>query len=407
MKFAALFLLIATLPALADEGGKLSMSAFLAEVRAANPEIAASASSAKAAEARVRQAWLPMDPVVEFERMYADGPLGSGAPERAVSVRQEFRNPYKYRLARNAARSDSHYFSQLSGDRANRVLAEAVDAFQDYLLLVRTERLYAENVELLRGFALSAESRYAAGHGSQADALRAQVELSKAQAQLLEESQMKDTAAARLNILRNRPPAGPVGEPSGEEPQLKPVDHAALEAATLANNPQLKALRARVESYGSRLALANAGYAPDFMISLRRRSADDAAMDGTYDVSLGLTVPLWFGRNKAERDEAAAERAMAQAEYDAARNALLLELKAAVLELDCCANLIRIYDSAVQQAGQALKASQASYEAGQASFLELVESGRALLEVKRDYYRAMADYASWQARKKTITGEGL
>ncbi|KAF0126874.1 MAG: outer membrane efflux protein [Elusimicrobia bacterium] len=407
MKPIVAFFLFLTPTLCAGEGPRLALQSFLEEVRAANPEIAAAAGLSKAAAARVRQSWLPMDPVLEFERMYADGPLGAGAAERTIAVRQEFRNPYKSRLARNAALGESSYYKGLSGERANKVLAEAVEAFHNYLLSTRTERLYTENLELLRGFARAAESRYAAGRGSQADALKAQVELSKAQGLLLEATQKKGIAAARLNALRNRPPAAAVGAPEEEDFSPEPADYAALEAAALADNPLLKALRARVGAYDSKVTRAKAGYAPDFMVGLRRRSADSAAMDGTYDMSLGLTLPLWFGRNKAELREAKAERAMAEAEYNAARNALLLELKSAVLELDCCANLIHIYDSAVLQAEQALKASRTSYEAGQTSFLELIEAGRALLEVQRESYRSRAEYAYWRARKMSITGEGL
>jgi outer membrane protein TolC len=404
---AALLLLILTAPAAAQGDARLELKTYLAEVRANNPEIAGAAAISKAYAARVKQAWQPMDPTVEFERMYAAGPLGSGAAERTITVRQEFRNPYKSRLARNAALGENSYYKSLSGDRSNKVLSEAVEAFNNYLLFTRTERLYTENMELLRGFARAAESRYAAGRGSQADALRAQVELSKAQGLLLEAAQDRGIAAARLNALRNLPPAAPVGAPEEEDFSPEPADYAALEAAALANNPLLKALRARVGAYDSKVTLAKAGYAPDFMVGLRRRSADNAAMDGTYDLSLGFTVPLWFGRNKAELDEAGAERAVAEAEYNAAHNALLLELKSAALELDCCANLINIYDSAVLQAEQALKASRTSYEAGQTSFLELIEAGRALLEVQRESYRSRAEYAYWRARKMSITGEGL
>lgn len=408
MKYAALLLIIAALPVHADERPRISMEEFLGEVRAANPEIAAAASAAGAARARVRQAWLPMDPVLEFERMYSEGPLGSGAAERTVAVKQEFRNPLKYGLARKAARSESSYYGALYGDRANRILAEAEEAFQDYLLQTRTERLYAENMELLRSFARAAESRYAAGQGSQADALKAQLELSRAQRSLIEAGQRKATAAARLNALRNLPPATPVPDP--EEPEFKPVtvDYAGLESAALANNPYLKALRARVEASAARLSLAKAGYAPDLMLGWRRRSADSAAMDGTYDVSLGLTVPLWFGRNRAEVGESRSEHGMARSEYEAARNALLLELRTGAVDIDCCAKLVELYeDTMLPQAEQALKAALSGYEAGRASFLELIDAGRGLLDTKREYFEYQADYAARLSAIKAITGEKL
>ena len=406
---AAILLSLALVPAAGAQGeARLELRAYLAEVRAANPEIAAAASLSSAASARVAQAWLPMDPVLEFERMYADGPLGSGAAERAVSLKQEFRNPFKYRLARAAAKGESAYYSGLYGDRASRVLAAAAGAFHDYLLQTRTERLYGENLELLRGLARSAESRYASGQGSQADALKAQVELSRAHRLLITAGQQRATAAARLNALRNLPPGAAVPEP--EEPEFKPVkvNYAALESAALANNPYLKALKARAEASARRLSLAKAGYAPDFMLGLRRRSADNAAMDGTYDVSLGLTVPLWFGRNRAEVREAGAEQRAMQAEYDAARNELLVELKAAAADIDCCARLSELYgDTMLPQAEQALKAALAGYEAGQASFTDLVEAGRALLDTKREYFEYQADYAAQLARTEAMTGESL
>ncbi len=405
----AVFLFLAfAAPAAAQEGERLNLAGFLAEVRAANPEIAAAAAQAGAYAEKARQAAVPMDPVLEFERMYADGPLGSGARERTVALKQEFRNPLKYRLARSAAKSDSSYYSGLYGDRTSKVLAEAAEAFQAYLLETRNERLYAENLELLRSFARAAESRYAAGRGSQADALKAQVELSRAQRLLITAGQRKAAAAARVNALRNRPPGEPVPAPEELEFKPVPVNYAALEAAALGDNPYLKALKARLEASRGRLSLAKAGYAPDFMVGLRRRSADDAAMDGSWDVSVGLTLPLWFNRNRAEVREARADHGMAQAEYDSARNALLAELKAAAADIDCCTKLAELYeDTMMPQARQALKAALAGYEAGQASFMDLVEAGRSLLDTKREYYEYQADYAGRLARVKAITGENL
>ncbi|HOI42827.1 MAG TPA: TolC family protein, partial [Elusimicrobiales bacterium] len=256
--------------------------------------------------------------------------------------------------------------------------------------------------------ARAAESRYAAGRGSQADALKAQVELSKGLNLLLTAGREKETAAARLNALRNRPPGDPVPEPEEAEAETAPADHRALESAALAGNPYLKAMKARLEAYGSRLSLAKAGYAPDFMLGWRRRSADNAAMDGTWDVSLGLTIPLWAGRNRAETGEARAGRGMALAEYEAARNTLLLDLKAAAVRLDYYARLVELYGGSVlPQAEQALKASRAEYEAGQGSFLDLIDSGRTLVETRREYFEYRAGYSAWQARIKAMIGESL
>jgi outer membrane protein TolC len=408
MKTAAALLFLALVPAAAEEGARLRLEPYLAEVRAANPEIAAAAALARASAARVKQAWLPMDPTVEFERMYGDNPLSGGAAERNILIRQEFRNPYKYRLQKRAAASEADYASALRNDRSSKVLAEARGAFYEYALLWKTERLYAENIELLTKFARIAETRYAVNQAPQSDAIKAQVELSKALNMLITVRQEKETAAARLNALRNRPPEDALPEPEEDAAKPAEADYRPLEARALAGNQGLAALAAQVKAAERKLSLARSEYAPDFMVSWRRRSSDIPEENGTYDLSLGLTVPLWFGRNAAMTGEAKAGRDASAAEYDAARNALLLELKGAVVKLNYYARLLELYGGTVlPQAEESLKAAEAAYQAGKTDFLDLVDSNRTLLETKREYYEYAAGYAGWQARVRALTGEGI
>lgn len=394
--------------AAAQETPRLSLEPYLSEVRAGNPEIAAAAALAKAASERTKQAALPMDPTVEFERMYGDSVFSGGATERNILIRQEFRNPYKYRLQKAAARADGESYGAQRADRVNRVLADARAAYYDFALLWQTERVYTENLDLLKRFSRIAETRYAVNQGAQSDAIKAQVELSKALNMLITAQQEKETAAARLNALRNRPPDTRLGEPEEFVVNPAPADYKALEAAALAKNPSLAALAARVKAAERKTSLAKAEYAPDFMLSWRRRGSDVAEMNGTYDLSLGLTVPLWFNRNKAMVGEAKAERDMAAAEYDAGRNMLLLELKEASVKLNYYARLVELYSGTVlPQAEQSLKAAEAGYQAGKTDFLDLVDANRTLLETKREFYEYSAGYAGWLGRVKALTGEGL
>ncbi|HBB68087.1 MAG TPA: hypothetical protein DCZ93_12510 [Elusimicrobia bacterium] len=397
-----------TAPVSAQETARLNLKDYLAEVRANNPEIAAAAALSKAYSARVSQAWLPSDPTLEFERMYADGALGSGASERNILIRQEFRNPYKMRLQKGAALAESGYYFAQKGDRANRVLAEAKAAYYEYALAWQYERVYTENLELTKKFSRIAETRYAVNQGSQSDAIKAQVELSKALNMLITAQQEKETAAARANALRSKNPGEPLAEPEAFDAAAAPADYKTLEAAVLSRNPGLAGMASRLRSAEKKLSLARAEYAPDFMLSWRRRGSDNAAMDGTYDMSLGLTVPLWFGRTSDLGREARAERDMSAAEYQAARNALLLELKEITVKLDYYRRLKELYGGTVlSQAEVSLKASEAAYQAGRADFLDLVDANRTLLEIKREYYEYTADYAAWLGRLESLTGEGL
>jgi len=405
---AALVLLVLAAPAAARESARLELKPYLAEVRAGNPEIAAAAALAGVYAARAKQAWQPMDPTLEFERMYADGALGSGAAERNILLRQEFRNPYKLYLQKGAAAAESGAYAAQKGDKVNRVLAEAKAAFYEYALAWQYERVYDENLELAKKFARIAETRYAVNQGSQSDAIKAQVELSKALNRLITARQEKENAAARVNTLRGKDPAEPLAEPEAFDAAGVPADRAALETLALASNPGLTALAARLRAAEKKVSLARAAYAPDFMLSWRRRGSDNAAMDGTYDVALGLTLPLWFTRTSALGAEARAERDLSAAEYAAARNALRLELKEITVKLDYYRRLKELYGGTVlSQAEVSLKASEAAYQAGKTDFLDLVDASRTLLEIKREYYDYAASYAAWLGRLDSLTGENL
>ncbi len=397
------------LPALmAEELPRLNLKAYLAEVRGNNQEIAAAAALARAYSEKVKLAWLPADPVLELERMYADGALGSGAAERNFLLRQEFRNPWKMRLQKNAATAESGYFWAQKNDRINRTLAEAKAAFYEYALACHHELIYAENLELVKRLARIAETRYSINQGSQSDAIKAQVELSKAMNMLITAGQEKETAAARVNNLRGRDPEERLPEPEAFDAPAAPADYKALSAAVLAKNPALEAMASRLRASENKLSLARAESAPDFMLSWRRRTAGDAAVNGTYDVSLGLTLPLWFTKQPAMTREARAERDMSSAEYEAARNDVLLELKEITVKLDYYRRLKDLYGGTVlSQAELSLKASEAAYQAGKSDFLDLIDANRTLLETKREYYEYAADYASWLGRLSSLTGESL
>lgn len=405
----AVFLLLAlAAPAAAQEAARLGLKDYLAEVRANNPEIAAATALSKASAARIKQAWQPMDPTVEFERMYATGALGSGAAERNILVRQEFRNPYKMYLQRGAAAAQSGYYAARKGDKVSKVLAEAKSAFHGYALAWQNERLYSENLELARKFARIAETRYAVNQASQSEAIKAQVELSKAMNMLITAEQEKEAAAARLNALRGKDPSETVAEPETAPAAAAQEDYAQLEARVLAKNPGLAAMSAAVEAARKKASLARSEYAPDLMLSWRKRASDNAAMDGTYDVALGFTVPLWFGRTAAADSGARAERDMAAAEYEAERNALLLELKETSVKLDYYRRLKELYGGTVlSQAEISLKTSEAAYQAGKTGFLDLLDASRTLLEIKREYYEYSAACAAWQGRLESLVGEDL
>lgn len=417
MKTAAAFILTAFLctavGAQTPQAGpapaaKLNLADVLSEIRAKNPDLKAAAAVSLAYKSRVKQAYLLKDPVLEFERMYTQSGKSflNDASERNISISQEIDNPYKLLLRRDIAKDEHAFYSFLYETKERELAAKAKAFFYEYYMASKAEQIYNETVDILRGFSKIAETKYSVGSASQSDAIKAQVELSRMLNMLVTVKQEKETAAAMLNALMDRDTLAPLPEPQELEPSEPGVAYEKLRAAALGANPGLKAYSIKVSQAERRLSLSKAEYLPDFMLLYRKRKAPGSEMSNTYDVSLGLTIPLWFSKQNAMGKEAAAEKEMAHAEYRAARNELASDLREADIKARSSMRLVDLYrGSVIPQAEEALKIAQSGYQAEKADFMDLLDAQRTLLDFRMDYYRYIVDCHTWQARVEQLTGE--
>jgi outer membrane protein TolC len=222
---------------------------------------------------------------------------------------------------------------------------------------------------------------------------------------LVTAGQEKETAAAMLNSLMDRDTMSSLPEPQELDPSQPGADYEKLRTEALASNPGLKAYSLKVTQAERSLTLSKAEYLPDFMVLYRARSMPGQAIRNTYDVSLGLTVPLWFSRQKAMVKEAGDEKEMAQAEYTAARNELASSLREADIKARASLRLVELYKgSVIPQAEEALKITQSGYQAGKTDFMDLLDAQRTLLDFRLDYYRYVVEYQTWLARVEQLAG---
>ena len=386
----------------------LSLAEVLSEVREKNPDLKAAKAVSEVYKSRIKQAYILKDPVIEFERMYT--PSGksflNNAGERNISVSQEIDNPYKLLLRKNVAKDEHAFYTALYETKERELTAKAKALFYEYYIASRAEQIYNETVDVLRGFSKIAEAKYSVGKASQSDAIKAQVELSRTLNMLVTVKQEKETAKAMLNALMDRDTLAALPEPAELEPAQTGADYEKLRATAIAANPGLKAYSIKVNQAERRLSLSKAEYLPDFMLLYRKRKAPGSEMNNTYDIALGLTVPLWFSKQKAMVKEAGAEREMAQAEYKAARNELASDLREADIKAGSSLRLVELYrGSVIPQAEEALKIAQSGYQAEKADFMDLLDAQRTLLDFRMDYYRYVVDYRTWLARVEQLSGE--
>ena len=386
----------------------LRLEDVLSEVKARNPQLLAAASLSKMARTRVKQAYALKDPVLEFERMntkYGDSFL-SDAGDKTTGIKQEIENPYRLVLKKRVARSEAAVYEGLYRARVSEVLAKTKAAFYQYYIYGKYEGTYQENIDLLKEFSKIAEDKYAAGLGSQSDAIKAQVELSRTLNQLITVQQEKEAARALLNILMDREAEAELPPAAEANPRSAMSEFAQFEAAALKNNPDILTASARLEEAGGRVKLSKAEYLPDLELVYRRRRSTDPRMDKTYDLNVAVTLPLgWTGNKGAGIDEAKAGQSLAEAEYRLARTNAALEIKDALVKAKSSLRLLDLYRaSVIPQAQEALKVAQASYQSSAGGFLDLLDAERTLLGLKLDFYRFTADYQTWLSELERLSG---
>jgi len=242
-----------------------------------------------------------------------------------------------------------------------------------------TIRVERETLRRLVEIELLAQQQNSAGRVTLQDVLRAQIERDQVETQI---TNLEDSKSALLAELKSALGLGPADAtppvPATFEPSLGDLQPDELLATALVHNPNLRAMEEDVHRAEASLGLARKSGVPDFSLGLE---VDVKADPTLFRPSAGMTLPIW-------RDKIAAEIAGAQASKRAAQARLSSEQVQIAAEL---ASMLFVYresvrndallrDKLVPKAKQSLDAARAGYVNGRASFLDLIDAQRTLLD---------------------------
>jgi cobalt-zinc-cadmium efflux system outer membrane protein len=262
--------------------------------------------------------------------------------------------------------------------------------------------LNRKNLTSLRQVAEVSRSRYEVGKANAAEPLAGEVEASK----LLESEQdiLRNISAeqSQLNVLMNRDAFVPLGQP--EQTQIKSFNMPVENARTLmvANRPEIKIAKAKIDMEKSRLELARRNWIPDPAIKVEAQRYNDSRQAASeLDAGVSFAIP-WVnpGKYSAAVREAKETLAAAERGYDQTSAESLGLLRDALEKVHTAKHHVELFrDKLVPQARQAFEANQFAYETGKASFLEWITAQRNLRDLEAmggqqhvaDYYAALAE----------------
>jgi len=288
-------------------------------------------------------------------------------------------------------------------------------AFYDYWLLGREIQLTKENMELLLFWESVARTKYKVAQQKHHDVIKAQVELGKLENNLKTLENMIHPISARLRSALNLPDSILLPIPKLIEADETDIDKSKMIADVLDYNPDLKAFEHLIEKERAGVRLANKSWRPNFSFGLDyietgealNRSLDESGKDPLI-VSFNVSLPIWFGKNKSKQDEAKARYKSAQYRLEDSQNKLIELTEKLVFEYDDALRKIRLYRGGLIPKGEeSLNATFAAYQAGNADFLNVLDSQRQLLNFQLMLDRATRNQAVKKAELEVITGKLL
>ena len=260
-----------------------------------------------------------------------------------------------------------------------RVALSVKSAYYRLHFLEETIRVQSETLQLLMELEQLAAQQNAAGRVTLQDVLRAQIARDQVETQI---TNLVDSRSALAAELKSALGLGPADEgppvPSSFERSVGEPQPDQLLASALERNPDLRALEEDVLRAESSLELARRSRVPDFSLGI---DVDVNADPTLLRTLAGMSLPIWRDKIAAQIAGAQASKRAAQARLTAEQVQVAADLASMLfLYRQALRNDVLLRDKLVPKARQSLDAARAGYVNARATFLDVIDAQRTLLE---------------------------
>lgn len=358
-----------------------TVESLLAAGRRLSPSLRAAALDTEAVNAKANGADRLDDPTISDSYQYYKDPGVFSA--HTVMLSQSFPLWGKRSLRRQAAMADVDA-SRGRERAAQDELDERIKvSFAQYVMLTRSIAVNWEVGGLARRMKGAALARYGQGGGDQLAAIQAFSEETASRAEALRLEGATGAAKARLNVLTGRPVDALLAPPlrGRSLPGGDPVLAVLVERARIGNST-LSSGTAAVAAARTRSTLADKAWYPDVTLGVGPLIQTNNRPVG-FAATVGLNIPLPWGRQASGQQEAAAHLGASQQRYEASR----LEVEGALAEAAARLRAARATEAllrreAAPQARAAFQAALAGYSQGHRELTAAIAAGRQAREVE-------------------------
>ncbi len=396
---------------------RLTLQDAVSAALASNPGLAAIQARADALAAIPPQVETLPDPrvMVNLVNLPLDDPsfTQEGMTQLQLGISQMLPYPGKLALRGEAASQEARAALSDVAERRLQLKRDTKIIWWNLFFLDRALEINDRNREILSQFVTVAETRYEVGQGLQQDVLLAQLELSQLDDRDILLHRLRQSEAARLNALLDRPASAPVRLPAKVNEQLPVLAPAAeLHQRAQSSRPYLQAQGYRTSAARTRIDLAKKDYYPDFKLGAIYGLRDGSNPDGSRrsdfaTLQFSMNLPI-FTDTKQDRavDQRTSEWLREKYSLDDRRNTVASEVNRAITDFRNSASQAVLFSrQIIPQARQTVDSMLAGYQVGKVDFLNLVRSQTKLYNYESDYWRALSTANQALAQLAAAVGE--
>lgn len=259
-----------------------------------------------------------------------------------------------------------------------------------------------------------ANTRYRTGGTSQQDVLRAELEISNTENELITLRQRLASGQARLARLLHLPPQSQLYALETLPDEDLPRSLEQLQVEAVRARPELHMKLAELERDQYAVELANLNYKPDLTFGASWIDVASAGISpvangrDAFLLSVGGNLPVYRKRLDASVRSAEAKAVSSAREYDALRDGTLEEVTDLFTKAKSQQDMLVLFrDDILPKARQTLQVSSQAYNVGEVDFLQLIDNWRQLLRYEIAHRRLEASLRQTLADlEKTVGGIG-
>tara|TARA_R110002072_G_scaffold4377_3_gene30657 strand:+ start:1429 stop:2787 length:1359 start_codon:yes stop_codon:yes gene_type:complete len=389
---------------------------YLALALERNRGIQADAQRWRAGLERIPQARSLPDPTLSYGGFIERVETRIGPQRHAIGLMQRLPWPGKLSAASAQALEAAEGRRAKTESTRLRVVFDVRAAYADYCYLARELAVTREILQLVRHWEAVAQARFRSGaRAAHRDVIKAQVEIGRLEDRVASLLQAREPRSQRLRELLDLPLRAELPWPQPFPLRRLGRDEGEIASLLQEHSPQLRELSQEVAAREKGVDLARQSYFPDLSFGFdyievgpARRGNPTGSGDDAIIGKLGISLPIWVGRNAASVSEAKAHLYAAELDRHSLDNRLQTGVSRGLFAYRDAERKLGLYrDSLIPKGEESLQASSTAFEAGEGDFLSVLDAERLLLEFHLSRERALVDREVALANLELLTGAEL